>query len=94
MTITPLPKQVIPEILSLCDEILTGKTAHDTPYLPPFMRLDTSNMGWMKRKIVTFALKKVAKEQIGNANPLEHRKDGYIASVNIMPTNNRIGEVC
>lgn len=79
--IFPIKKQLIPEILTLCDEIMAGDTDNDKPYIPPFFKLDLSNSNWLMKKIMQAAIKFVAKKQLGDSIPLEHRKEGFTASI-------------
>lgn len=79
--ILPLQKQIIPEILVLCDEVLAGNTKNDTPYVAPFLRIDLSKFNWFTKIIIRFIMGKVAKKELGDAIPLEHKKAGFTASI-------------
>jgi hydroxyacylglutathione hydrolase len=79
--IKPMKKQIIPEILTLCDEILNGNTSGDTPYVAPFLKLDLSKSNLVAKIIISQMMKNVSKKQLGNSLPLEHRKPGFIASI-------------
>lgn len=74
-----LSKDLISEILSLCDEVLHRKTQNDVPYMPPFLKeapVDATMMEKLKKKLI---VKIVSKKQIGDAVPMEHK--GTHASV-------------
>lgn len=79
--IKPLKKQIIPEILSLCDEVIAGDTANDMPYIAPFLKIDLDDSNWLTKIFMPILIKHVSKKQLGNSLPLEHKKDGYIASI-------------
>lgn len=79
--IQPLKKQIIPEILTLCEEVMSGDTAKDIPYVPPFFKVDLSNSNWLGKIFMPLVMNFVAKKQLGNSRPLEHKKAGYIASI-------------
>lgn len=79
--IQPLKKQIILEILSLCDEVMAGNTAKDTPYIAPFLKIDLSNSNWFKKIFMSQILKLVSKKELGNSIPLEYKKAGYLASI-------------
>lgn len=75
----PLDKDMLSEILSLCDEVLSGKTQNDVPYMPPFLQEAPVNAGViekLKRKLI---IKVISKKQLGDAVPMEHK--GTHASV-------------
>ena len=61
-----LSREVIAEIPQLCDEVLAGKTEHDTPYLPPFIKSTPQGMN-------------VSQKELGDAVPMEHK--GQVASI-------------
>ena len=79
--IQPLKKQIIPEILCLCDEVMAGDTAKDTPYIAPFLKIDLSNSNWLTKIFTGLIMKVVAKKELGNSIPLEHKKASYTASI-------------
>ena len=75
----PLPKDMLSEILSLCDEVLSGKTQNDVPYMPPFLQeapADADFVEKLKRRLI---IKVISKKQLGDAVPMEHK--GVRASV-------------
>ena len=44
-----LSKEIISEILSLCDDVLAGKTQNDIPYMPPFLQEAPADAGILKK---------------------------------------------
>lgn len=79
--IKPLRKHIIPEILVLCDEVIAGNTKMDTPYMPPFFKVDLHNANWIAKMFMPVIMKFLIKKQLGNSRPLEHKKTGYTASL-------------
>jgi len=79
--IKPLKKQIIPEILSLCDEVIVGDTKSDTPYIAPFLKIDLTNSNWLTKTFKRMLMAFVSKKELGDSIPLEHKKDGYTASI-------------
>lgn len=79
--ILPLKKKIIPEIITLCDEIVGGDTANDTPYMPPFFKPPLDHSNWLTKIFMRLFLKYVAKKQLGNSIPREHKKTGCIVSI-------------
>jgi glyoxylase-like metal-dependent hydrolase (beta-lactamase superfamily II) len=79
--IKPLKKQIIPEILTLCDEVMASDTAKDTPYIAPFMKIYSDSSNWLTKTLKQLIMHFVSKKQLGNSIPLEHKKDGYTASI-------------
>lgn len=78
--ILPLKKQVVPELLVLCAEIIAGNAAHDAPYIAPFLRA-SERANPLARAAENVMLKAAAKKQLGGSLPREHKKAGFIASV-------------
>lgn len=68
-----LPRNLIAEILSLCDEVLDGKTQNDTPYMPPFLREAPAGAGIIEKLKIRLITKVVSKKQLGDAVPMEHK---------------------
>jgi len=75
----PLPKDMITEIPSLCDEVLSGRTEQDTPYLPPFLQEAPKEAGALEKLKKKLIVKGVSKKQLGDAVPMEHK--GIHASI-------------
>ena len=74
-----LPGDLIPEILTLCDEVLDGKTDNDVPYAPPFMKEAPEGAG-VKEKIKSKLISEVvSRKELGDAVPMEHK--GIKASI-------------
>lgn len=75
----PLAKDMLSEILALCDEVLSGKTQNDVPYMPPFLQeapVDASVIEKLKRKLI---IRIISRKQLGDAVPMEH--EGVHAAV-------------
>ena len=76
-----LDRRIIPELLTLCDEIINGNTAGDTQYIPPFLHLAPDIAKSVKAQIRSVLIKIAMKNQFGGSRPVEHRKEGFLASV-------------
>ena len=74
-----LSREVIEEIPHLCDEVLAGKTEHDTPYLPPFMKSAPQGAGIVEKLKMKLIGMIVSKKELGDAVPMEHK--GKAASI-------------
>ena len=74
-----LPKDLVPEILTLCDEVLNGKTESDVPYLPPFMKEASDDAGIIEKIKTKLIGEVVSKKELGDAVPMEHK--GVRASI-------------
>ena len=74
-----LPKDLIPEILTLCDEILDGKTENDVPYTPPFLKEAPDGAGIMEKLKTRLISEIVSGKELGDAVPMEHK--GVKASI-------------
>lgn len=70
-----LEKEMYPEIFTEISEILSGDTANDKPYLPPFL---TPLIEKAPSPEAADALKKQA---LGDTMPMEHTHPGYLASI-------------
>lgn len=68
-----IPKDVINEILPLCDEILDGKTENDVPYAPPFLREAPEDASFHEKLKTKLIGEVVSKKQLGDAVPMEHK---------------------
>jgi len=79
--IKPLKRQIIPEILSLCDEAIDGDTANDAAYVPPFLKVNLEDSNWLAKILKRLIMNYVSKKELGNSLPLEHKKVGYTASI-------------
>jgi len=76
-----LDRRIIPELLTLCDEVIAGNTAGDVPYMPPFLQMPSDAKKSIKGAIRKAMLGIAAKRQLGNSRPMEHAKQGFLASV-------------
>lgn len=74
-----LPKDLIPEVLTLCDEVLRGKTENDVPYTPPFLKEAPGDAGIMEKLKTKLISEVVSKKELGDAVPMEHK--GVKASI-------------
>lgn len=69
----PLPKEMVSEIVSLCDEVLAGNTETDLPYLPPFLKEPSASASLVERLKKKLIIRTISKKQLGDAVPMEHR---------------------
>ena len=76
-----LPKQLIPEILELCDEVLEGKTESDIPYTPPFLKEAPEEAGVFEKIKSRLISEVVSKKELGDAIPMEHSREDFFASI-------------
>jgi glyoxylase-like metal-dependent hydrolase (beta-lactamase superfamily II) len=77
----PLDKRVIPELLVLCDEIITENTDGDIPYIPPFLQSARESHKPVKGLFQRILFGAVSKILLKNSKPMEHKKYGFIASI-------------
>ena len=68
-----LTQEMISEIISLCDEVLAGKTQNDTPYMPPFLKEAPEDAGLIEKLKMKLIVKVVSQKQLGDAVPMEHK---------------------
>ena len=59
----------------------SGNTAGDTQYMPPFLQLAPDTAKSVKAQIRKVLVKIAMKDQFGGSRPVEHRKEGFLASV-------------
>ena len=74
-----LPKAMISEIFTLCDEVIAGKTENDVSYLPPFMQPAKDDARIIEKAKLKIVGNIVSKKELGDAIPMEHK--GKLASI-------------